>query len=107
MSNATPEDLAEWREVTDEPEYPIEIPYEECIYVGTYMDTIQMEGVGYLFINSIPVELQKDNNVMYIIYNEDDDSTTFSATYPTEAIWKVNKSIIRENFIKAEYWDFK
>jgi len=67
-----------------------DVPYKECTHEDDYMHTIQMKGAGYLFINFIPVELQKENNVMYIIYNQEDHSTTFSARYPTEAIYNGN-----------------
>jgi len=61
--------------------YNEEIPYVECVHEGDYMDTVHMEGIGYLFVNSIPAELQKDNNVMYIIYDKENNSTTFSSVY--------------------------
>jgi len=79
--------LSEWREVIQ-----IKIPYKECTHedAGFYMDTIQMTGIGYLFINSIPVELQKDNDVIYIIYNKEDHSATFSATYTNDASYSGN-----------------
>ena len=70
--------------------YSVEIPYVECVHEGDYMDTVHMEGIGYLFVNSIPAELQKDNDVMYIIYNKENNSTAFSAAYPTEALYNGN-----------------
>ena len=66
------------------------VPYKRCIYEEDYMDTVSIEGAGYLFINSIPAGLQKEENVMYIIYNKEDNSATFSAVYPTEAIYNGN-----------------
>ena len=68
----------------------VEISYSKCTYDDGYMDTISIEGVGYLFVNYVPAELQKDNNVMYIIYNKEDNLTAFSAAYPTEALYNGN-----------------
>ena len=62
----------------------------ECTHEEDYMDTVHMKGIGYLFVNSIPTELQKDNNVMYITYNKENNSTTFSAIYPNEAFYNGN-----------------
>jgi len=65
------------------------VPYKECTN-ESFIDTISMEGVGYLFVDSIPAELQKENNVMYIIYNKEDNLAAFSVAYPTEAIYNGN-----------------
>lgn len=59
----------------------MEIPRIECVPDGGYMDTLNLEeGIGYLFKNAIPVEVQKDTDVLYIIYNEEDNSTIFSTS---------------------------
>ena len=67
-----------------------DVLYKRCIYKDGYLDTISIEGVGYLFINSIPAGLRKEDNIMYITYNNEDNSTTFSAAYPTEATYSGN-----------------
>lgn len=64
-----------------------EVPRVECVHEGDYIDTINMEGNGYLFVNSIPAELQKDNDVMYIVYNQEDNLATFSAVHPADALY--------------------
>ncbi|GEM_PF-1612199 len=64
-----------------------EVPRVECVHEGDYIDTINMEGIGYLFVNSIPAELQKDNDVMYIVYNQEDNLATFSAVHPADALY--------------------
>ena len=61
------------------------VPYECPNEKDGYLDTISMEGVGYLFVNAIPAGLQKEDNIMYIIYNKEDNSTTFSARYTIES----------------------
>ncbi|MDL2256754.1 InlB B-repeat-containing protein [Bacteroidales bacterium OttesenSCG-928-I14] len=58
--------------------YPIEIPRIECEHEGVYIDTTKMEGIACLFVNTIPVELKKEDNIMYIIYNKEDNLVTYS-----------------------------
>jgi hypothetical protein len=47
-----------------------------------YIDTNNLNGTGYVFLNSVPSELQNKKNVTYIIYNETTHLATFSADYP-------------------------
>ena len=45
-----------------------------------YMDTVHMEGIGYLFVNSIPIEQRyRQCDIMSIFYNKEDFSVTFFA----------------------------
>ncbi|MDR1370836.1 MAG: hypothetical protein LBJ72_12040 [Dysgonamonadaceae bacterium] len=64
-----------------------------------YIDTTDLNGTGYLFLNSVPSELQNKKNVIYIIYNEITHSATFSADYP-KAFYNGNILNISE-FIKG------
>ena len=58
-----------------------EVPYKNCIPEGVYIDQIYLEGIGYLFIDFIPDEFQKCENMMYITYNRTDDLIAFSADH--------------------------
>jgi hypothetical protein len=54
------------------------VPYINCI--STYIfDTIPLMGTGYLFIDSLPGNIQYSTNVMYIVYYKEQDSAIFYA----------------------------
>jgi hypothetical protein len=54
------------------------IPYINCI--STYIfDTVPLMGRGYLFMDSLPSNIQYSTNVMYIVYYKEQDSATFYA----------------------------
>jgi hypothetical protein len=54
---------------------------------SSFVGTNELNGTGYVFADSVPSELQKEKNIMYIIYNETTHSATFSIDCP-EAFYK-------------------
>ena len=70
---------------TDKSDKLTVIPYIDCAHEGEYLDTLQLEGVGLLFVDSVPIRLQNTNDVMYITYDKEQNTATFSANYPTRA----------------------
>jgi len=59
------------------------VPYQECAHEGNYLDTINLGGIGLLFVDSVPVNLQNKTDIMYIIYDKELDAATFSGDYFT------------------------
>jgi len=68
----------------------IEIPYVECAHEGSYLNTINLEGTGLMFVDSVPVKLQNKKGIMYIIYDREQDVATFSADYTPKAQYNGN-----------------
>jgi hypothetical protein len=69
--NAKPEDLIEWRIV-----FYKNVPHATCS--GEYTETMDLEGAGYLFVDFFPDELQREIDIIYVIYNKEYDSGYFS-----------------------------
>ena len=55
-----------------------DIPYKLCIHEGEHLEMIPLEGIGY-FVNAIPQ--QRESNIVYITYNQEDNLANFSARY--------------------------
>jgi hypothetical protein len=54
-----------------------------------YVDTIYLQGNGYLFLNAIPSELESQNNVAFVVYFPEQDNAIFRAMYP-DAIYNAD-----------------
>ena len=68
----------------------IKIPYVDCVHEGDYLDTINLEGTGLLFVDSVPIEMQNKEDIMYIIYSKKQDVATFFADYTAKAQYNGN-----------------
>jgi len=73
------EKLKNWRPQMDVMPRVVEVPYNDCIPMdSTYRDTIHLIGVvAYLFIDSVPVGVQNDKDIPYIMYDSKQDVATF------------------------------
>lgn len=54
-----------------------------------YINTINLQGNGYLFLNSIPIELESQNNVAFVVYFPEQDNAIFRAAY-SDAIYNAD-----------------
>jgi len=52
------------------------VPYEKCT---PFNKMIEINGTGYLFMDSIPANVQYGYNLMYIVYERVQDKATFNA----------------------------
>jgi hypothetical protein len=56
---------------------------------GNYIDTINLRGNGYLFLNSIPASLENQKNLAFVVYFPEQDSAVFKIAY-SDAIYSAD-----------------